>query len=123
MIDELYIYLSNEKPKLAKAHRFSAITLLEDQIETIIAISDGCQTIKELTKKITDTFSDKKEGVVFSSIHKAKGLEWDKVFILRPDLLPHPMAKTDSEKISERNLKYVAITRTKDELYFVKKGA
>ena len=61
-------------------------------------------------------------GVVFSSIHRAKGLEADRVFLLQPKgaEIPHPMAKTAWQKAQERNLLYVAITRAKNELVYVR---
>jgi len=107
LISQLYIYFDNEREKLEKANKQARIAALLDQIETIVAISGDCNTIEELKQKIKNTFSDDSQGIVFSSIHKAKGLEWDTVYILRPDLLPHPMAKEKSDQ-------------QKDKLYFVK---
>jgi DNA helicase-2/ATP-dependent DNA helicase PcrA len=57
--------------------------------------------------------------VVLSTIHKAKGLEADRVFIDRSDLLPHPAAKPGWQSTQERNILYVALTRAKQELYFI----
>lgn len=61
------------------------------------------------------------EGVMFSSIHRAKGLEADRVFLLQPKgaEIPHPMAKTAWAKAQEYNLLYVAVTRAKQELVYV----
>lgn len=119
LIRELRTYFNNERRKLDAANKQAKIATLEDQIETIIAISEDCPTIQELKDKIQATFSDNSAGIVFSSVHKAKGLEWDRVFILRPNLMPHPMAKSDTDKQQENNIKYVAITRTKQDLYYV----
>lgn len=119
LIEELYVYLGNEKLKLEAAKKFGRLAALQDQIETIVAIADGCQTIDELISKVKSVFADDQKGIVFSSIHKAKGLEWDRVFILRPDLLPHPMAQSDRDRQQENNIKYVAVTRAKQNLYFV----
>ena len=41
------------------------------------------------------------------------------MFLLHPDLMPHPRASTDEELEQERNLKYVALTRAKEELVFL----
>lgn len=59
---------------------------------------------------------------MLSTIHKAKGLEAERVFILKPDLMPHPKAKRGWEIDQENNLRYVAITRSKRELYLVNGG-
>lgn len=60
-----------------------------------------------------------KEGVCISTIHNAKGLEWDHVFILGLEQENFPgtnlMDKEDME--SERRLMYVAITRAKETLH------
>ena len=56
---------------------------------------------------------------MLSTVHKAKGLEADNVFILCPSHLPSPYAKKEWEKISENNLTYVAYTRAKHTLNFM----
>ena len=58
-------------------------------------------------------------GVALSTIHKAKGLEANNVFILRPDLMPSQWAAKDWELIQEDNMQYVAITRAKYGLTFL----
>jgi DNA helicase-2/ATP-dependent DNA helicase PcrA len=50
-------------------------------------------------------------------VHKAKGLEANRVFIVRPDLLPMKAVK-GWQQIQETNLEYVAITRAKTELIY-----
>ena len=54
-----------------------------------------------------------------ASIHTAKGLEADRVFILKPHLLPHRMASSVLARGQEENLRYVAITRARLELVLV----
>lgn len=61
----------------------------------------------------------KPEGTLLSSVHRAKGLEAKRVFILRPDLMPHPKAKSEWERGQEANLQYVAETRAIEELVYV----
>ena len=93
--------------------------ILEDKRDTIEALSDGCQTVAGLEQRIAQVFSDDQAGVVFSTVHKFKGGEAEKVYILEPGLMPHPRASQAWEMVQERNLRYVAITRSKQELYFV----
>ena len=57
--------------------------------------------------------------VSLCTIHRSKGLQSERVFVLRPDLLPHPRAKLEWEQDQERNLEYIAYTRSKRELYFI----
>lgn len=62
---------------------------------------------------------EKPEGILLSSIHRSKGLEADRVFLLRPDLLPHPMAKQKWARRQETHLEYVAKTRAIQTLAIV----
>ena len=57
-------------------------------------------------------------GVVLSTYHRAKGLEWDAVFLPRLEEreLPFAMSKTDDETDEERRLLYVGITRARTHL-------
>jgi len=52
-------------------------------------------------------------------VHKAKGLEWLRVFILDRDRMPSRWARRDWQVQQEENLIYVAYTRAKEELYFL----
>lgn len=60
-----------------------------------------------------------KNGVVVSTMHKAKGQEWKIVFLIDVDeeVIPYTKAKTPEEIEEERRLLYVGMTRAKDELY------
>lgn len=55
-------------------------------------------------------------SLVFMTVHGSKGLEANRVAILRPDLLPHPHAANPDE---EDNLRFVALTRSKAALIFL----
>lgn len=60
------------------------------------------------------------KGINLMTIHLAKGLEFDKVFLIGANegLLPHQMSyHSDIEIEEERRLMYVAMTRAKNELY------
>lgn len=90
-----------------------------ERYQTISEVARECKSVSELIVKLETLFSDDNIGVVFSSIHRAKGLEADNIFWYRQDLCPHPKAKTDEEKEQEYNAMYVAGTRSKNALYIV----
>src|SRR3990172_3865944 len=115
-------YFEHEYTKLLDKGKEMQALLLQDRVETLRFICNECSTVSELMSKIDLLFSDNNAGVVFSSVHRAKGLEADKVYILRPDLMPFPKAKKDWEQQQERNCIYVAQTRSKNELVFVNGG-
>lgn len=92
---------------------------IEDQRAVIATLSVGVSTIEELIEKIGSMFKDtnkkRSKFVVCSTVHKAKGLEADRVFILRSTLYPGGRYK----KQDERNIEYVAVTRAKQQLIWV----
>ncbi|MDD5749688.1 MAG: ATP-dependent helicase [Patescibacteria group bacterium] len=61
----------------------------------------------------TDRRQSDKEAIVLSTVHQAKGLEWEAVFVinLTDQAFPHPFCVRPEEKEEERRLFYVAITR------------
>jgi len=86
----------------------------------VIQSQKGITNMLDVESEIKRIFSDKnKEGIQLSTIHRAKGLEFDTCWILAPELIPSKWAKKDWEKKQENNLLYVAITRAKKELWFV----
>jgi DNA helicase II / ATP-dependent DNA helicase PcrA len=92
-----------------------------DSIQGIKAIAEGLNTVDELVDKINIVFSgDESDAVQLSTIHKAKGLEADNIYILLPSLMPLKFAKKDWEIKTEKNLIYVAYTRAKKTLNFIK---
>lgn len=114
-------YAATEFQKHMDRGRELQADMVVDQYETVKAIADECKSVEELVSKLLILFDDSNEGVVFSSVHRAKGLEARRVFILRQDLMPHPKAKQPWEQVQEENGQYVAYTRSKEELYFVAK--
>lgn len=96
---------------------------LQDRHDCLCCFADGAETVDGVVKKITDIFTDDRNGtgIKLSSIHKAKGLESKRVFFLTPKggECPHPMAKSAWQRGQEMNLRYVAITRAIEELIFV----
>ncbi|MGW6839611.1 ATP-dependent DNA helicase UvrD2 [Streptomyces sp. NPDC054958] len=58
------------------------------------------------------------QGVTLASLHAAKGLEWDAVFLvgLTDGMMPITYAKTDEQVEEERRLLYVGVTRARVHL-------
>lgn len=96
-------------------------------IERLIQIA---QRYKSLERFLSDlTLNEAEEGnnhlknkVILTTIHQAKGLEWDVVFILsvNPGDFPSYYALIDGNLDEEERIFYVAVTRPKKLLYILK---
>jgi DNA helicase-2/ATP-dependent DNA helicase PcrA len=78
-------------------------------------------TLEEYCAELEALFRESAEGgVTLCTVHKAKGLEAERVFILEPGKLPLVRhGQKDWELEQEIHLRYVALTRAKQELYFI----
>ena len=103
-----------------------AVESLNDRVHSLFAIFRRCSTqgkvatVASFRANIKSIFSDEQEAVTFCTVHRAKGLEADRVFILEENQMPHPKATKSHEIDQEWNLRYVALTRAKKALYFVR---
>ena len=110
-------YLAKELEKLAqKKDADRQIELLQDKVDTLHALCEGTFSVQDLLDRIKDLFrevdeSNKPNTVLFYSIHKAKGAENANVFLIEPQLVPHPRAVKEESQKQEMNLLYIAITR------------
>ena len=93
----------------------------KDKLDSIDIMSDGLVTANEVINRIEEIFKDdSKEGICLSTIHKSKGLESDRVFIICEDkLYLKSCMKVEWMAEQERNLVYVAYTRAKHYLGFI----
>lgn len=96
------------------------VIALEENISVIEFLFDKMGgDVRRVIKFLKETFSDEQADIMLSTIHKAKGLENDRVYFLRPDLIPSKFAVNPWQKEQEENLRYVAITRAKKELIYI----
>lgn len=118
--DKQVARLEATKKKSAEAK----MEVVHDQADTLRSLSEGLSGVRELETRITELFADKGDGnasyVVCSSVHRAKGLEADRVFILKDTLYPNYGKKAPvGGSTEEHNIFYVAVTRAKKELTWV----
>jgi len=107
--------------RLEEKAQKTRLEFLDDQEELIKSLSEGAATVAEVKARADALFADDAErgNVMLSTVHKAKGLEADRVFLLeetfkRSKNRPDVMAGGE-----EANIRYVAITRAKKELFLV----
>lgn len=100
----------------------SKAALLQDRVDTILIIANAMPpgtTMQSFYQRIESLFTDDRERLTLSTIHKAKGLEWGKVWFLDPGLIPSRFAKSESQLQQERNIAYVGTTRAMRELHYI----
>jgi superfamily I DNA/RNA helicase len=103
-----------------EASEETTIMLFREKIQIIQALSEDIEDPLVVMEKIDKIFSDKnQQGVCLSNIHKSKGLESNRVFILHRELMPSRRATLPWEIEQENNLIYVAYTRAKKTLGFI----
>ena len=93
--------------------------IVYEKAECLAVLCEGKDNLGEAIRRAEDLF--KREGPIqLLSIHKAKGLEWSKVFHLDPWRIPSKFARVGTEEFEqELNARYVAETRFKEELILV----
>jgi len=115
-------YVQKKKEMIDDEVETMVIVGLHDRIQTLNAIYLGskCVNTGELREALANLSGEAKNAVNLTTIHGAKGLEADRVFHLRPDLVPHERAYQDWERKQERNLEFVALTRARADLFFAR---
>jgi DNA helicase-2/ATP-dependent DNA helicase PcrA len=92
-----------------------ALVALADDLPEGASVAD---LVAELDERAAAQHAPTVEGVTLASLHAAKGLEWDAVFLAGTSegLMPISLAETDAAVAEERRLLYVGITRARERL-------
>lgn len=90
-----------------------------DTLNALTILAEKYTNKYDLIEHIDEIFTENAKGVCLSTVHKAKGLEADNVYILCNSTMPSKLAKHEWEKQQERNLQFVAYTRSKKLLGFI----
>ncbi len=134
---------NREMHRLVAMNREDQLDVLKDKADTLRVLAHSSSGVPALMRRLETLFVKDDEGedvgVVLSTVHKAKGLEADRVFLLKDSFLRRVVCECghyhqrecrkcsctetvpDMEKWQEeRNIYYVALTRTKSRLTFVR---
>ncbi len=125
-VDELQDLLDRwevrECEKMMAKGRGTAVEAIHDKVDCLRCfienLSEKDRSITALKSSINSLFSDNgAQCLTLCTVHKAKGLEWDRVFILdQQKYMPSKWALLDWQKEQEKNLIYVAYTRPKTSI-------
>jgi len=127
LLEKLDEYRNREVAKAMEADNEAKAERITDQCEALKVMAEslleqGRTDRGDLIRSIRSMFGDTEPGqkpavVTLSTVHKAKGREWKRVYILgRNAYMPLPFAKLPWEMEAENNIIYVAITRAMEEL-------
>lgn len=112
--------VESDKENAKKEPSESKLDRIADRRECVLAFCEDMKTVKEVIDRIEKLFTEVRDAVRLSSIHKAKGLEAKRVFFLAPNgFRPrHPRCQP-WEWQQELNMRYVGVTRAIEELVYV----
>ena len=102
--------------------RIGSLELLLSILDDLVAADPAADVDAfeaELARRDAVEAASSGDGVNLLTYHRAKGLEWDAVFLpaLEEGLLPIRQAKEEDEVAEERRLLYVGITRARQHLW------
>jgi len=116
--ENLEHYRQRESAKLRARGKRQECANVEDKCSCLELFFAGANSVEDVKRKIESLFKAG-PGVTLATVHKAKGLEWDNVFILdKGALMPSRWATAPWEQAQERNIIYVAVTRARVNLFY-----
>lgn len=117
-LTKVSVWERKEVDRKLAANRPDWVEVIRDQASMLVELADNAKSVRDLEDRIDALFTDdglgQKGVITCSSVHRAKGLEAERVFVLADTLRDHNQ--------EEKNIRYVAITRAQKELTWVVKG-
>ncbi|NUT27630.1 MAG: ATP-dependent DNA helicase UvrD2 [Streptomyces sp.] len=106
----------------AVRERWESLAALVNLAQDFAAAKPGAtlaDLVAELDERANAQHAPTVQGVTLASLHSAKGLEWDVVFLVgvAEGMMPITYAKTDEQIEEERRLLYVGVTRARRHLH------
>lgn len=92
---------------------------VRDRAASLQAVLSACSSLSDVEPMIGSLFTEERStalGTIFSTVHRAKGLEARSIYLLET---PGREGGTEWQAQQDRNLRYVALTRSKHFLGFV----
>ena len=101
-----------------KWESLAALVSLADDVSAAHPDAGLADLVAELDQRADAQHAPTVQGVTLASLHSAKGLEWDAVFLvgLTDTTIPIQHATTEAQIAEERRLLYVGITRARQQL-------
>lgn len=93
--------------------------ILKSYISSGNSLSTSTEVFTKYIAKLLNT-TPSPDCVRICSVHKAKGLEAENVFVLNEGKVAYDFRQSKEQNIQEKNLSYISMTRAKNGLYLVK---
>jgi DNA helicase-2/ATP-dependent DNA helicase PcrA len=106
----------------AAREKWESLAALVHLAEGFVAVRPDvtlADLVTELDERAAAQHAPTVQGVTLASLHSAKGLEWDAVFLVgvAEGMMPITYARTDEQIEEERRLLYVGVTRARERLH------
>lgn len=127
-ISYIYKYMGYKEYASLKANKFAEEVINKDLfIESLINFTQDLKTTEDFDKKVLSLKKKikmiNKSSIILQTIHRSKGLEYDKVFVVDLNKNEFPIIDYEKDPIKnleeERRVFYVAMTRARDNLYIL----
>jgi hypothetical protein len=116
-LKQLCLIATSDAENAAKLS-FQAGTTVKEKCACILELADGLSTIPQVKERLHNLTKSSAKSIPLATIHKAKGLEADYIYILFPPVQMSPENKDQREQ--EINLEFVAETRSKYQKVYVR---
>ena len=121
LISRLEEWFSKHKKDCEERGAWGKLEGIQDKYSVVKTFANEFTDVNRLLAAVRSLVTSQ-VGPRISTIHRAKGLEADTVYLLRYDLLPSSRATSAEQITQEQNLQYVAITRAKNNLFILPMG-
>ena len=118
---EQYLIEYAQYRKIRPEELLEILDRIQESAKGMKTLEEWQEYIEDYTKKLAEQAKkqeSKREGLVVSTLHAVKGLEYDKVYIMNVNegSIPYKKAVLEEALEEERRLFYVGMTRAKKEL-------
>lgn len=127
-ISYIYKYLGYKDYSNIKSNKFGEDTLNKDLfIESLVNFTKNIDTVDDFERKIIELRKNIRlnndSNLILQTIHRSKGLEYDRVFVIDMVKNEFPLVDFDKDPVKsleeERRVFYVAITRAREKLFIL----
>lgn len=111
LLNRMGVWLDGQRKKLPPQRLAEA----EDKVNCVRLLAEHATTMEQLHAMLKNVFADPSGTIRFSTVHRAKGLEAERVGICAGPLTLNPRLLW--QRRQEQNIRYIAYTRALSELY------